>query len=93
MEKRSTDYILIADTAANKEAINNIKEDLSEVKEDVHDLGVRIDALDDKIDQVLKRLDANSNQMLGAGRLVKVIWFAFPTLCAIFGWLIRGEMR
>jgi hypothetical protein len=75
------EYALIADTAANKEAIIHIKEDVAELKEDVQALG-------EKMDGIIRRLDSNSNQILGASKLAKILWFAFPTLCAAFGWVV-----
>lgn len=78
--QRQQDFQLVADTAANKESIINIKEDMAEMRDDIHSLNV-------KMDSIIKRLDANANQILGAGRLAKFIWFAFPAACAVVGWI------
>jgi len=77
---RAQDYQLIADTAANKEAIINIKEDMAEMRDDIH-------SLNEKMDAIIKRLDANTNQILGASKFAKFLWLAFPTACAGAGWL------
>lgn len=88
--QRLSDYELIRDTAANKEAIANIKEDVGELKDDVHALTEKLDEHVDevsaKLSDIIKRLDAQTNQFLGAGRLARVLWYAFPTASAAFAW-------
>lgn len=93
--RRDNDYQIIADTAANKEAIANIKEDIAEVRDDVHEVSTKLDehikSTDAKLDKVIAGIAAQRNQFLGAGRLVKFIYLALPALAAAFAWWARGK--
>ena len=100
---RSADYQLIADTAANKEGIANLKEDVAEIKADVHDLTEKLDEHVDevsekldkqnlKLDAVIAGLSAQKNQLIGASRLAKFLWFLFPAASAALGWLVARKV-
>lgn len=91
MIQRATDYTLIADTAANKEAIATMKEDVSDLKQEVHEIRKDLDAVRDEQREghnaIIARLDANQNQILGASKMAKLLWFLFPAASAAVGWL------
>lgn len=76
-QKRITDYQLIADTAANKEGIANLKEDVAEIKSDVADVK-------DDVAEIKAMIAAQNNRLIGASWLAKFLWLGFPTISAVF---------
>ena len=91
--KRQTDGERLR--AAEKD-IEYLGKGMQELKETVKALDEKVEALEVKMDEgfaeIIARLDAQQNQFLGASKLAKVLWFAFPVASAAFAWFVRGEV-
>lgn len=85
--KRSNDEVR-GDMREVKGEIRTLREEMIEMKAEFH---IALDQVraeqKDGIQSILKRMDAASNQVMGASKLVRAMWFIFPTLCAVIGWV------
>lgn len=77
----------IADIATNKADIRHLQKGYDNLVGKIDELESKVDNIDEKIDRVIAQLNANSNQIIGAGKLAKILWFSFPALCGAFGYL------
>jgi len=98
VERRATDLIFEGRISKNEANISHVQEGVDEVKDrlghlenDVIELKEEMTRgftqLKDQHDAIIRRLDANSNQLLGAGKLAKFLWLLFPALSGVIGWL------
>jgi len=57
-----------------------LTQQIEEVREEFN---ARLDITNEKLDMVIARLDAQSNELKGASKLAVVLWKAFPWICGM----------